>query len=200
MAPYEEATPPGLAEADVPRVQADACARVERAGLLHRPGRRTTFPLDAVPRVLPAAEWDGLEAGLAQRVTALSAFVADAYGPRRIVQAGVVPARVIDTAEHYEPAMRGVEPPGGLSATGTGEFFIREAVAHEISAVMEYTDLEIAGAARRGIEKVEDLGGDGGVIALDASGNLAMPFNTEGMYRGYVTRSGEVVTKIYGDE
>jgi L-asparaginase / beta-aspartyl-peptidase len=87
-----------------------------------------------------------------------------------------------------------------VSATGTGEFFIRQAVAHEISAVMEYTDLGIAGAARRGIEKVEELGGDGGVIALDASGNLAMPFNTEGMYRGYVTRSGEVVTKIYGDE
>ena len=47
-------------------------------------------------------------------MTALNAFVADAYGPRRIVQAGVVPARVIDTAAHYEPAMRGVEPAGGL--------------------------------------------------------------------------------------
>jgi L-asparaginase / beta-aspartyl-peptidase len=87
-----------------------------------------------------------------------------------------------------------------VSATGTGEFFIRQAVAHEISAAMEYGPMQVDSAARRGIEKVEDLGGDGGVIALDRHGNLAMPFNTEGMYRGYVTRNGEVVTKIYGDE
>jgi beta-aspartyl-peptidase (threonine type) len=87
-----------------------------------------------------------------------------------------------------------------VSATGTGEFFIRQAVAHEISAAMEYGGMRIDRAARAGIGKVEDLGGDGGVIALDARGNLAMPFNTEGMYRGYVTRGGEVVTKIYGDE
>jgi beta-aspartyl-peptidase (threonine type) len=87
-----------------------------------------------------------------------------------------------------------------VSATGTGEFFIRQAVAHEISAAMEYGKMAIDRAARRGIAKVEELGGDGGVIALDRRGNLAMPFNTEGMYRGYVTRDGEVVTKIYGDE
>jgi beta-aspartyl-peptidase (threonine type) len=87
-----------------------------------------------------------------------------------------------------------------VSATGTGEFFIRQAVAHEISAFMEYEKPQVDLAAQRGIKKVEDLGGDGGVIALDAKGNLAMPFNTEGMYRGYVTRNGEVVTKIYGDE
>jgi L-asparaginase / beta-aspartyl-peptidase len=87
-----------------------------------------------------------------------------------------------------------------VSATGTGEFFIRQAVAHEISAAMEYGGMRIDRAARAGIGKVEDLGGDGGVIALDRRGNLAMPFNTEGMYRGYVTRDGEVVTKIYGDE
>jgi L-asparaginase / beta-aspartyl-peptidase len=87
-----------------------------------------------------------------------------------------------------------------VSATGTGEFFIRQAVGHEISAAMEYGEMRVDRAARRGIEKVEELGGDGGVIALDRRGNLAMPFNTEGMYRGYVTRDGEVVTKIYGDE
>jgi L-asparaginase / beta-aspartyl-peptidase len=87
-----------------------------------------------------------------------------------------------------------------VSATGTGEFFIRQAVAHEISAAMEYGGMRIDRAARAGIDKVEDLGGDGGVIALDARGNLAMPFNTEGMYRGHVTRGGGVVTKIYGDE
>jgi len=87
-----------------------------------------------------------------------------------------------------------------ISATGTGEFFIRRVVAHEISAAMEYGGLRVQRAARLGIEKVEQLGGDGGVIALDGRGNLAMPFNTEGMYRGFVTRGGAVVTKIYGDE
>jgi beta-aspartyl-peptidase (threonine type) len=87
-----------------------------------------------------------------------------------------------------------------VSATGTGEFFIRQVVAHEISAAMEYARMRVDGAARAGIDKVEQLGGDGGVIALDRRGNLAVPFNTEGMFRGYVTRDGKVVTKIYGDE
>jgi beta-aspartyl-peptidase (threonine type) len=87
-----------------------------------------------------------------------------------------------------------------VSATGTGEFLIRQSVAHEISAAMEYGGLRVHRAARRGIREVEELGGDGGVIALDARGRLAMPFNTEGMYRAYVTRDGKVVTKIYGDE
>jgi L-asparaginase / beta-aspartyl-peptidase len=87
-----------------------------------------------------------------------------------------------------------------VSATGTGEFFIRQVVGHEISAAMEYGGMRVDRAAQRGIEKVEQLGGDGGVIALDGRGNLAMPFNTEGMYRGYVTSSGEVVTKIFADE
>jgi L-asparaginase / beta-aspartyl-peptidase len=87
-----------------------------------------------------------------------------------------------------------------VSATGTGEFFIRQVVGHEISAAMEHGGLRLQRAAKSAIDKVEELGGDGGVIALDARGTLAMPFNTEGMYRGYVTRDGEVVTKIYGDE
>ena len=121
MAPYEEAAV-DLPERDLARVQAEACARVERAGLL----RRARFPLDVVPRVVPGAEWERLEAGLAQRVTALNAFVADAYGARRIVQAGVVPARVIETAEHYEPGMRGVEPPSGLWVGIAGLDLVRE--------------------------------------------------------------------------
>lgn len=112
----------GLSERDFARLEEDACARVEQAGLL----RRAPFPLDVVPRVLPAAEWERLEAALAQRVTALNAFVADAYGARRIVQAGVVPARVIETAEHYEPGMRGVESPGGLWVGIAGLDLVRD--------------------------------------------------------------------------
>jgi uncharacterized circularly permuted ATP-grasp superfamily protein len=125
MAPYEEATPGGLG--DVERLRAAACARVERAGLLERPGRGpTTFPLDPVPRVLGADEWDALKGGLAQRVKALCAFVADAYGPRRIVQAGIVPPRVIETAEHYEPQMRGIEPPNGQWVGVAGLDLVRD--------------------------------------------------------------------------
>jgi beta-aspartyl-peptidase (threonine type) len=87
-----------------------------------------------------------------------------------------------------------------VSATGTGEFFIRQVVGHEISAAMEHGGLNVRRAARAAIAKVEELGGDGGVIALDARGRLAIPFNTDGMLRGYVTRDGEVVTKIFADE
>ena len=131
MAPYEEATTPAafamLAAGEGARVQADACGIVDRAGLLFRAGSGpTTFPLDPVPRVLPAEEWDELKVGLAQRVKALNAFVADAYGPRRIVQAGVLPLRVIETADHYEPAMRGVEPPGGLWIGVAGLDLVRD--------------------------------------------------------------------------
>src|SRR3954451_23498816 len=72
------------------------------------------FLIDPVPRVIDTAEWTSIEAGLAQRVRALNHFVADVYGERRIVRAGVVPQRVIDTAEYYEPAMAGVRPPGDL--------------------------------------------------------------------------------------
>ncbi|MGH2947382.1 MAG: isoaspartyl peptidase/L-asparaginase family protein [Solirubrobacteraceae bacterium] len=87
-----------------------------------------------------------------------------------------------------------------VSATGTGEFFIRQVVGHEISAAMEHAGWNVGRSAQRAIGKVEELGGDGGVIALDSRGTLATPFNTEGMFRGWVTEDGEVVTKIYGDE
>jgi uncharacterized circularly permuted ATP-grasp superfamily protein len=122
MSAYREATTPAFDEVDLVRLRHDVCAAAEHAGLLDRPG----LPLDPVPRVLPAAEWDELKVGLAQRVKALSAFLADAYGPRRIVQAGVVPARVIETAEHYEPQMRGVDPPGGLWVGVAGLDLVRE--------------------------------------------------------------------------
>ena len=72
------------------------------------------FHVDPVPRVIGADEWAELEAGLAQRVRALNAFVADAYGDRAIVAAGVVPERVLDDAEFYEPAATELHPPGDL--------------------------------------------------------------------------------------
>jgi carboxylate-amine ligase len=64
--------------------------------------------VDPIPRVLEAGEWERIEAGLAQRVRALNAFIADVYGDRRIVAAGVVPERLIETADRYEPAADGL--------------------------------------------------------------------------------------------
>jgi carboxylate-amine ligase len=90
-------------------------------------GGDAEFLMCPVPRVIGAAEWAALEAGLAQRVRALDAFVADAYGPRRAVAEGVIPERVIDTAEGYEPAMYGVRPPGGKWVGIAGLDLVRDA-------------------------------------------------------------------------
>ena len=70
--------------------------------------------VDPVPRVIEAAEWELIAAGLAQRVRALNAFVDDVYGQRRIVAEGVLPQRVLDSAEQLEPAMAGVLPRDGV--------------------------------------------------------------------------------------
>jgi beta-aspartyl-peptidase (threonine type) len=89
----------------------------------------------------------------------------------------------------------------GVSATGWGEFFIRLAVAHDVHARKLYLDESCAEAADAVIHgTLTGAGGTGGVIVLDREGNVAMPFNTEGMYRGYVTRGGAVTVLIYGDE
>ena len=85
----------------------------------------------------------------------------------------------------------------GISATGWGEFYIRNVVAYDISAMMEYKKMSLQDAAAAAIEKVGKMGGDGGLIALDRAGNVAMPFNTAGMYRGTVTESGEIEVLIY---
>ena len=88
-----------------------------------------------------------------------------------------------------------------VSATGWGEFFIRLGVAHDISALMEYKNLSLKEAANEVImKKLSALGGDGGVIAIDKDGNIAMPFNTAGMYRGHLLNSEQPVVKIYKDQ
>jgi L-asparaginase / beta-aspartyl-peptidase len=85
-----------------------------------------------------------------------------------------------------------------ISCTGSGEFFIRGVVAYDVSCLMEYRGLSLADAAIEVIQnRVLKLGGDGGLIAVDAQGNIAMPFNTEGMYRGFVTSVGKTGIAIY---
>jgi uncharacterized circularly permuted ATP-grasp superfamily protein len=104
-----------LGDRDPVRLRDALRARLGDAGVgFTSAGGDAEFNLDPVPRVLGAREFAGLEAGLAQRVRALNAFVADVYGPRTAVADGVVPGRVVETAEGFEPGMVGANPPGGL--------------------------------------------------------------------------------------
>ncbi len=88
-----------------------------------------------------------------------------------------------------------------VSGTGVGEFFMRNVVAYDICARMTYLGESLAAAADSVVMgKLVAQGGEGGVIALDRGGHVAMPFNTDGMYRGYVGPDGTIVVKIYKDE
>ena len=88
----------------------------------------------------------------------------------------------------------------GISGTGWGEFYIRHAAAHDIAARMAYRGDTLIDAAIEVIEHViPAAGGDGGAIALDAGGNIAMPFNTPGMYRGWIRPDGTRGTAIFAD-
>jgi beta-aspartyl-peptidase (threonine type) len=85
-----------------------------------------------------------------------------------------------------------------VSSTGWGEYFIRAMVAYDISAMMEYKGVSLQEAAHEVIQnKLPALGGDGGIIAIDKDGNIAMEFNTPGMYRGY-KKGKELVVEIFG--
>lgn len=85
-----------------------------------------------------------------------------------------------------------------ISCTGWGEYFIRLVMAKTIADKMEYAKISLQDAANEMVlKKLPELGGDGGLIAIDAKGNIAMPFCTEGMYRGYIKSTGEKQIKIY---
>lgn len=88
-----------------------------------------------------------------------------------------------------------------VSGTGQGEFFIRLEIAYDVSALMEYGGMTLQAAADKVIkEKLTGLGGTGGIIALDKNGNIAAPFNTGGMYRGWIRADGKAHTAMYADE
>jgi len=99
-------------------------SRVAAAGLEFGPGRE--MAVDPVPRLIAAAEWERLEPGLLQRARALNEFLADAYGPQLIFEAGVVPRHLLETTEGYEPAMRGLVDPSVPPATVAGLDLIRD--------------------------------------------------------------------------
>lgn len=85
-----------------------------------------------------------------------------------------------------------------VSCTGSGEYFIRGVVAYDMACLMEYKEMTLQEAADEVIHKrILELGGDGGLIAVDKNGNIAMPFNTEGMYRASKTSNGIEEISIY---
>ena len=88
-----------------------------------------------------------------------------------------------------------------VSATGHGEYFIRLQVASDICSRVQYQKIYLQAAAGHVVHQaLQDLGGTGGVVAVDPRGNVAMVFNTEGMYRASINGRGEKVVGIFGEE
>src|SRR5437764_6985027 len=84
-----------------------------------------------------------------------------------------------------------------VSCTGDGEYFIRAVAAHELSALMQYHGLKLQEAAQDALDNVKQLGGTGGLIAIDTNAEIALLFNTNGMYRGYVDPNGKFIVEMY---
>jgi L-asparaginase / beta-aspartyl-peptidase len=87
-----------------------------------------------------------------------------------------------------------------VSCTGHGEYFIRFAVAHEVNALMKYERLAVEEATNRVVNHtLKDAGGEGGLIALDAEGNYTAAYNSEALFRGYVTRKGKIEVVLFDE-
>lgn len=85
-----------------------------------------------------------------------------------------------------------------ISCTGSGEFFIRGVVAYDVACLIEHKGMSLEDASNEVINKrILEIGGDGGLIAVDTNGNIAMPFNTEGMYRASKSSNGNEAVSIY---
>jgi carboxylate-amine ligase len=112
-----------LGRSDLAELRGRVEVRVARGGLTFGEGKPIT--VDPVPRLIAAEEWERLRAGLLQRARALNAFVADAYGPQRIFEAGVVPRRLLETSSGYAPAMEGLLDSAVPAATVAGLDLVR---------------------------------------------------------------------------
>lgn len=87
-----------------------------------------------------------------------------------------------------------------VSCTGHGEFFIRTLAAYDAAALMKYKGLSLADACAQVVNvTLREMGGEGGLVAVDRAGNLTLPFNSEGMYRAWIARGLEAHVAIYGD-
>ncbi|MCW2524059.1 MAG: UDP-N-acetylmuramate dehydrogenase, partial [Frankiales bacterium] len=115
-------------DADELKARAEGLARafLDRGVTFDVGGVERPFPLDVIPRIIEAAEWDVVSRGVAQRVKALEAFLADVYGDRRIVEDGVIPQRVLITSKYFERHAYGIEPANGVRIHVAGIDLIRD--------------------------------------------------------------------------
>ncbi|MFT3863568.1 MAG: circularly permuted type 2 ATP-grasp protein [Solirubrobacterales bacterium] len=167
-----------LARHDLVELRERVRSNIDRIGLSFGPG--VPMVVDPVPRVIDAAEWAGLEAGLLQRARALNAFILDAYGDQRIFEDGLVPRRLLETSQGYEPRMRGLLDPAVPPATVAGMDLIRDTDGHLL--VLE-DNLRMPSGATYAIAVREAVGPE-----LDA-GAAARPRDPS----GYVARLGEAI-------
>jgi uncharacterized circularly permuted ATP-grasp superfamily protein len=89
-------------------------------------GTERIFPFDIIPRVVPAADWQPIAAGLAQRITALNLFIDDLYHDQKIIRDGVIPADMIRSAATFRPECAGLNPPRGIWIHITGSDLVRD--------------------------------------------------------------------------
>ncbi|HLL66644.1 MAG TPA: circularly permuted type 2 ATP-grasp protein [Micromonosporaceae bacterium] len=116
-----------LAPSDL-RYRADQLARVftDRGVTFAYGGEERPFPLDLVPRIIDALEWDLLTAAVQQRVRALEMFLSDIYGSGRVFEDKVVPRRLITTSANFRQAAYGIEPPNGVRVHISGVDLVRD--------------------------------------------------------------------------
>jgi uncharacterized circularly permuted ATP-grasp superfamily protein len=114
-----------LGRVELGELRERVAAKVAARGLTFGEGKPIT--VDPVPRLIDAAEWEELEAGLRQRARALNAFIADAYGAQRIFDTGVMPRRLLETSSGYAAAMQGLVDPAAPPATVAGLDLVRDA-------------------------------------------------------------------------
>ncbi|HTZ94672.1 MAG TPA: circularly permuted type 2 ATP-grasp protein [Streptosporangiaceae bacterium] len=110
------------------RYRADQLARIftDRGVTFDYAGEERPFPLDLVPRIIDAVEWDLIARGVRQRVLALEAFLADVYGPAQVVDDGVVPWQLLATSRQFHRAAHGITPPNGVRIHIAGIDLIRD--------------------------------------------------------------------------
>jgi uncharacterized circularly permuted ATP-grasp superfamily protein len=110
------------------RYRADQLARIftDRGVTFDYAGEERPFPLDLIPRIIDAVEWDLIARGVRQRVLALEAFLADVYGPAQVVEDGVIPWELLATSQHFRREVHGLTPPNGVRIHIAGIDLIRD--------------------------------------------------------------------------
>jgi L-asparaginase/beta-aspartyl-peptidase (threonine type) len=146
------------------------------------------------------AEWDAATAGGGLSHGTVGCVALDAGGrlAAGTSTAGVfnkLPGRVGDTP--LIGAGCWADDHAAVSCTGMGEQFIRSAVAYQVAARIRFAGDSLMASAQAALDEVKALGGDGGLIALDASGAIAMPYNSEGMKRAALYPDGRIVAEAF---